>query len=457
MSDTPDAGLFPLPLVPFEWYMLADDSPDYPMAFTFRMQLSGRIRREEFEAALEEALGRHPLLCALVDRSVRRRPCWVPSGRLRPQLDWRRQGTPLACPRGKMIDLTSEVGLRIWVRQGTDAAEVIMQFHHSCCDGVGALGFMGDLLAAYGIRTATDDEKPELRPLDGKRLLARGRFGRRSVSPAGRVGGIWGTLREGAKWLGRHPTPLHPPDAAGTARPAIEPFPEIHSSTLDEAELRSLRSAARQHGATLNDLLLRDMFQTIHDWNVRHESSRRGRRLRISMPANLRAPGDDRMPAANVVTMSFLTRSYAECADPQGLLDGIRQETDSIKRSRRGLHFIAGMKVALTVCGGLPKSIGKRHCFATVVLSNLGDISKRFTAEFPRRSGRIVAGDLVLTALNGAPPVRPNTHAAFLISTYCGRATVSVRCDPHVFTPDHARELLGLYMARLRTTRQEGD
>jgi hypothetical protein len=55
-----------LPLVPFEHYMLADDRPDYPMTFCFRLRFTGRLDAHLFSAALNAALGVHPLLHAYV-------------------------------------------------------------------------------------------------------------------------------------------------------------------------------------------------------------------------------------------------------------------------------------------------------------------------------------------------------------------------------------------------------
>ena len=51
--------------------MLLDDRPDYPMAFVFQLKLSGEMRRSAFESSFEEALSRHPLLCAWSGRSAR--------------------------------------------------------------------------------------------------------------------------------------------------------------------------------------------------------------------------------------------------------------------------------------------------------------------------------------------------------------------------------------------------
>ena len=76
------------------------------------------------------------------------------------------------------LDIGSRTGLRVWVRQGDGASRIVMQFHHACCDGIGAYRFLGDLLAAYGARTATaGDVQIELMALaDAARAAHSQRF-----------------------------------------------------------------------------------------------------------------------------------------------------------------------------------------------------------------------------------------------------------------------------------------
>lgn len=205
MTEVPVAQHFPLPLAPFEWYMLEDDRPDYPMTFSLRLRLSGRIRREVFEAALDEARGRHPLLCARIEHRPRRGPCWELADEVSPFLDWDDAGVPLRHPAGEAMDLTSEAGLRLWVRQDTGTASVILQFHHACCDGLGGLQFAGDLLAAYGIRTVCRAVQPVLLPLDAGRLWTRGDFSQDAPSWMSRVRRLGTSLREAYYWCARHP------------------------------------------------------------------------------------------------------------------------------------------------------------------------------------------------------------------------------------------------------------
>ncbi len=69
--------MFPLPLTPFEEYMLSDDCPAYPMTGIERLQFSGFLDRGAFEAALKSTIQRHPLLRTKVNRPRRGRPKWV--------------------------------------------------------------------------------------------------------------------------------------------------------------------------------------------------------------------------------------------------------------------------------------------------------------------------------------------------------------------------------------------
>ena len=442
---------FPLPLAPFEWYMLEDDRPDYPMTFSLRLRLSGQIRRDAFEAAVEDARRRHPLLDARVDRRSRRRVCWQSAGEVAAYVDWDAAGAALRCPAGEAIDLSCEAGLRVWVRHDAGGASVVLQFHHACCDGLGALQFAGDLLAAYGIRTAPGDDRPELLPLDAGRLLARGQFESTKPSWLGRVARFGDSLREACAWCSRHPAPLNLPPQSGD-RPAAAGgiFQVIRTEVLDRDELDSLRAAARRQEVTLNDLLLWAMFRTIVDWNARHGPVSGRMCLRVAMPANLRSADDRATPAANRVTMSFLTRTSRECLDPAALLSGIRRETVQIKRTRRGLHLLKGLAAVRAVLGRLPKYFTDHRCLATVVVSNMGEVEKQFSARFPHADGRIVAGDLRLEEISGVPPLRLHTRAVLMVATYAGRMTLSVRCDPHTFDSAQTEEFLATYLGCLR-------
>ncbi|MCR4413206.1 MAG: hypothetical protein NUV77_12370 [Thermoguttaceae bacterium] len=452
MCPSASKALFPLPLNLFERYMLLDDRPDYPMTFALQARLAGQVRRAAFEAALEETVERHPLLHAVVDTGAKGGAVWVDAGSVGPALTWQGGNTPIDSTAATRIDLRREPGLRVWVRQDADSTEVVLSVHHACCDGIGLLQVLGDLLASYGLRTATGDAKPVLAPLDVGQLLARGRFTVEIPEGISRTRILWDTLKEAAKWIGRPPTPLglSRSEKANEPTPPLS-YPGILFHTFSEAETRRMRAAARKRNATLNDLLLRDLFVTCSEWNQTEHPSRPGRWLRINMPQNLRERQHDRMPAANAMSQAFLTRRAADCTDPKALLEGLRRETEAIRRWRLGLYFLGGLSIAERIPGALRLGMALlgRRCHATTVLTNIGEFTRRFTARLPRRGGRIVAGDLILERLVGMPPLRPKTYAGFGAGTYAGELTVTVRGDFHRFRADRLERLLRLYVARL--------
>jgi hypothetical protein len=255
--------VFPLHLTPIEKLLRADDHSRYPMTFVLEMVFSGTIDRASFEAALAESLARHPLLVSHILPAKGKVPCWVSANGQMPPVDWGDGHLPLNCPNGEGIDLRREVGLRIWIRQSPGRARLITQFHHACCDGVGAYQFLGDLLALYAAHVAPDLPHPTLKPIDLGRLRSRAhgcmeiatsrQFGRQAQS----------SLSHAYEMLIRGCTPLRPatPNSNGQA----PPFPGVHSFTFDQTEHRGLRQAADHLGVTLNDLLLHELFFVMHD------------------------------------------------------------------------------------------------------------------------------------------------------------------------------------------------
>ncbi len=377
----------------------------------------------------------------------------MPAEGIEPTLDWDVLGAAIGSPRGERIDLSSEVGLRVWVRQGDGAAEVMLQFHHACCDGIGALRFIGHLLAAYGMRTASAGRQPVVHPCHPAGLVRRGQFAAQAPTRESRAREVRG--RGSVGWGGQRSAILCPKGATSPITTAPPPYLEMHRHTFDRSETTRIHEAGTRRGVTVNDLLLRDMFQTLHQWNEGQGSGSAKHWLRIAVPVNLRTGDDDHMSAANGVSYIFLTRHESECADSHELLRSISRETNVVTRRRRALLLLRGFQAMERAPGTIPLYLGMNHCFATVVLSNLGGIRRQFAAHFPCESGKIVAGNVILDDIVGAPPVRDNTRAAFTIGRYGKRFWVCLRCDPRVFPADDAHGLLSSYVDRLQRTMAE--
>ena len=60
--------------------------------------------------------------------------------------------------------------LRQWVRENDRGASVLVQFHHACCDGVGAMQFIEDLLTAYAAANSESGQSPAMRPISASAM-----------------------------------------------------------------------------------------------------------------------------------------------------------------------------------------------------------------------------------------------------------------------------------------------
>jgi len=432
-----DDSIFPLPLTPFEKFMLADDRADYPMTFTLCYEFSGQIDRPAFEKAYHQALERHPLLTAI----VRKRRHWIATDRRR-EIEWVEDGTNLLGESGEYLDVEAEHGLRAWVESDEDRYRLITQFHHSCCDGLGALQFQGDWFACYD--ALVQQKKPNLLTLHPELLKRRVRS--RWKIPAGVTVSWWHSvkaqLHEFYKYSNKKVQPLR-----GEQKSRPTEYPGIHHTTLSLEQTHLLIKSIEQRGVQLNDLVMRDLMLTLREWNGLDAHAQE--LISINMPTSLRDRSDSRMPATNVVGYTFLDATAAECLQPDALLDQVTLETAEIRRWNMGQYSLDGMAAISRLPFGLKWLSSPQACHATTVLSNLGDPTRRFYRNLPQVAGKMVTGAMTLEHFYGTPPLRPLTRATILLSMYSGRLTISLRGDRHWLSSDQARMLLGRLVEKI--------
>ena len=455
MSCVSDATLFPLPLVAFEHYLLADDRADYPTNFFFRLKFTGTFERAAFCSALETALARHPLLRAVVRESSRNRFEWVPADSPWPHISWGAGAGPCTCPAGPGIDLRNEVGSRIYLCERADETDMLWQFHHVCCDGLGAMQLVKDLLRAYHRKVFPDCKTEPLPPLDPQRLRMRGRFG---MTP---LGYLLRTHKELAGLLGAVEYFAHRPVSLASSG-GVPPgdglktmFPATSAHTFTRSETKMLHRAAKKNGCASNDLLLRDLFLALHEWTLQHDPKSRKRVLRIMVPTNLRGPGDAAMPAADVVSMVFLDRRLHRFSSPRRLAGSVQWEMKYCTRWRLGLTLIHFIRLMRKFPGALERMLPDDRCLATAVLSNLGDPTAGIG--LPRRDGHVVSGNMTLQRIEALPPVRPMTRASFGLLWHGRRLTVALNYDARHLSASDGRELLAGFVRRISASMAEAD
>ncbi len=441
--------LFPLPFTPFEYYYWCDDRPESPTTFPIELIFRGPLQRPEFEQAIRLTVARHPLLCAVADPHAGRLPRWIDAGGRAAPIDWSDASDPLCLSPIGFLDLTSLPGLRVGVRVTPEQSRVVLQFHHACCDALGGLQFIEELLVVYDSLVAGSDWEARLPPLNAEQLCRRGDYG---LSAENYRPGLRDALVTARIWAGsllRRPHVLEASRDQEGGPPSPEADRGYLTETLSPDEVARLQATASQAGVTLNDLMLRDLFLVLRRWNVERGGTRR-QRLTVNVPVNLRLQADREMPAANSLGFWFLHRTAADCARPDALLASIREETTAVKKWRLPLYFIGGLDIAARVPGLMHQMLRRKKTFATAVFSNVGRVFARTPLE--RIDGQLKCGDVVLEHVTGVPPIRPGTRAALVVVTYGAETTINLRCDPRSLSSSASNRLLEEFRRQLQSS-----
>lgn len=341
--------------------------------------------------------------------------------------------------------------MHVRVRQEGLATKFFFEFCHTAVDGLGAFQFIGDLFVAYSHACAGGVEPPAWRRLEPERL--RDRDGHQTVDPK-KPGELWRIVKVHAPLSLRSAAlvsaDVTPPAARTAAQQVSDEFLVEH---LSHEETKALARVAADKGVMLNDLLLRDYFLMLAEWNRSTAEARKP--LRVMIPTNMRRRQDLRLPAANVFSYAFLTRAARECRDPVKLLHSIRDEMADIKREKRGLYYEAGLRLLCRWPSFVRWSLNRPTCFATAVFTNLSSGFDR--VPLPSHDGCKIAGDLLFETGAGAGPIRPGTRSSFAAHNYAGRLAISAVCDAQVFSPAQQQALLAAYLSKLRETIAAGD
>ncbi len=432
--------------------MFADDRPEYPMCFFLRARLalaSASLDRTALSAALRSALARHPMLSTRLSGER-----WTPSAEIawtaaaeEPSLyvDFGEGDEPFRYPVSGghgdgWLDPTRDFPIRFFVREkvGGNGVDLWAQCHHAAVDATGGARLIEDALALYaGV---------EPRPIDPTLLETRHEL--RAATTEGRAA-FWRDLHRIWIYFTHFARPL--PPRRGEMRPREAPsgsYPARLSRVLGQETQDALRIAAHRFGATVNDLLLRDLFLAVDEYAAKQGVRKR---VRLAMPINMRTAADAKMSAANVVSMCFLDREPSSMDQPQELLASIARETTSIKRYRLGTALLRVVGALARFPGGLrliARAPGPWSCSSTAVLSNLG---RPFDlAPLPRDgAGRLVARDLTLSGFELYPPIRSQTRGAFGVVQYAGALFFGFNYDARWLSESAARELMVAWTSAL--------
>ena len=433
-------------LTPFEEYMLLDDQPAYPMSCFFMIKLRGRFNVSVFESALQKALEYHPLLTSSVTET-NGQFYWHNTGKM-PDVVRLPLDEECRFPASKGINLFHEPALKITLRNGiTDPAvveldgqtNIIFDVHHSASDAAGIARFIEDILCGYAHQTGFAEIQKE--PVEPDLLVRRGSFGRkpgklRRTLPKQ----FWGLFRAW-KFLMYKILPLTPNTSDRDAPMPVAGYPAILHRDLTASETQRVQQRAKQLGISINDLFLCAAFFAMQHWREQHVTNKKRGYLRVAVPINLRTPADDRMPAANIVSMVFLDRKPEKIRDSESFYHGIYHEMQHIKQNNLGWAFIHGLTVYQRIFGSFRRMVQQNRCWTTATVTNLGRVFA--DVPLPTQEGRVQIGEsLELIGVETSPPVRPWTALGISVLTYADCMTINVHYDSGVLAHSDAQSII---------------
>lgn len=436
-----------------ERYLLAEDKPAYPCWIILRFRFRGVLQRGPLQEAWRRTVRRHPTLHAVVRGEPASPRAWETLGDEHdPEFFWHAddEGTGAAAPSWSRIDPTVAPAVRLVVVATSGRCEVSLEGHHAVFDGAAAFAVVHELWLHYAQQLGTTVSLPELR---AELFPQRGRFGlsawdRVRLAPVQLLGlwFAWQMQRRTVVALAPHRlAPWNDPPSAG--------FPTVLHQHLPATELAHLRTAAKQHGASLNDLLIRDLQTAIGVWRMREGIGSEEDWVVVGVPVSLRRPADRLLPAANVIGIVAIDRRARSLANRPRLLRRAREDMALVKRHRLGFTFLVLLAAWRWRRGGIARYSGQPVARATAVLTNLGQPFSR--SPLLDASRRIAVPGAVLEDYTMIAPCRPGTCASIAVALYGGQLHVDLHYDPRALNDRQAETFLAAFLEQLYTSAAE--
>ncbi len=436
-----------LPITSIEQFHLNDDSTDLPNVICCDIEVSGAVDIELANAALQQVLGRHPLVYARQQGKH-----WVLDPKLKEQcqfevlneLDTDQNGVcrkRVAQPNGALF--------RPVMVCGQQTTQLCFRVHHSICDGLGGLQFVIDWLSTYH-RLHDGSKKPRSRKTNAAmlaqrnhlRLLTRQFIGKLWLQPIA----IFGA----SKFMFRSVVPVgqSSPLPQGDSTEQTGGDFQVLQADLDEAEFAVLKQRSSQANVNTNELILRAVFLAIHQVRKQMGLHRKNEWLRLIVPINIRDFADRRLPAANRATLVQIDRNDRDFADPEKLIAGLNRELGVIKRCNLEKTFLLILRIFSAFPGAIARSAKRDICRATSVVTNLGAPFER--VKLARVDGKLQAGNLILEGVRLIVPLRPKTAVGFAVLRYAGRQVLCLHFDPRQIDQEMAQKIMDLVLQDLR-------
>ena len=420
--------LFPIPLEPFEEYLLRDESRHFPMTWVYEWRFEGCAQRDFLEKAFREVVLYEPLLWAKVCKK-RGRFYWELSEKP-PRWEWH-DHPGKTCDLGDSgivnivpVNVMHGPVMRVDVDCYDNALIIRCHVHHVVSDGLGIAKLVANWLALYANMLGDTDDG--LKPFfcHPERVTERGQLNVTLPEPVSFSTAVRSLVREVVNWFRRRPvclerTPIDKANDGFSNTETGELFPCLWRQLSPELGL-AFRNRAKSLGLSVNSLFLGDVFLFLKKWSAEISLPQNKRRFfRILIPINMRNDFHKDIPASNILGYVFLDRSPEQCVNDKNFMATIDRDIQFIRDWSIGTMFLDGVRFFQRIPFALAYLASPRFCHSTTVVSNLGAFALALPQERFRREKTIRVPGLELKQLIGAPPVRPHTPITIGIIT-CG-------------------------------------
>ena len=444
----PKSISWPLQLTPFEWSML-DSVAGCEMVFFVKLQFTGAIDRDLFQNAVSQAIATQPLLQSNLAIGDGFRNCyWVAAKHPEIEIEWS-SNDPDA---NKAFDLSKEIGLKIRGRIEGDKIQLYFLFHHACCDGIGGIRFIEQILSNYHQALNPEDSVRHWRP-DPELLKIR--------NPQPNINSRLRRLQRSAWVLPKRIFRImfkKPVSITDSTLPVAEQENlTLPTRVLTEQQTRSITRKASEFDVGRNELLLRDLLLAIRKFNdIRSSNDRQmqHRPFRVMLPISTRSREHKNMPAANCVSMVAIEIQDGQLDRPDETMSYLKKQMEFVGRWQ--IEYSWSQTISfLTSLPFLGSLLNQRSSpiRATGVFSNAGRIFKN--NNLPRVDGKIRAGNMVLESFHASPPGNQFVPVTFSCNYYANRLTLTSNFNHRMLTRADAERLFQLWLDQILETIHE--
>ncbi len=448
----------PLPVTPWEEFFLEDDFENYPANFITRIRCRGLLTESLLRSALHQNLKQHPLFDSIIAKNGR-------------QLVWKKclqEQLPVSSETSSAeLDIPLPLKKepfknRLWrmhLVQFHDSkqqqyTDLIVDIHHSLCDGLGALQFLSEMALCIDeihsrgkIQSSDNAAHPRTDNSSNPQekwaaLSRRGKFRQNWREVIGTIPYHYKSVLASLRMMFSKVDPLVPVNAIRDLLHKPKCQLGYCRLSFDVNQSSRLRRLARMKGSTLNSLIACQIFKSISEWKLKQGHPSRNN-IRILMPFNERKISDRQLPACNRVSISPFTKNQKQIEDQKTLLASLNNDIRLVKRKRLGLNFHRVLFLWKKITGSLKGIANTRRVGATCMFTNLGNIQALLSLPYEHPGLR--CGPILIEDIEPVAPIRIGTSMAMILYYFSGETRIGIHYDSSLLSQDEAADFVNFF------------